>query len=81
MLMLSRKKEESIVIELGGEIVTITVTNLGVHSSKKQVQLGIDAPKNIKIWRSEIYEAIQENQRATEQHTVPANLSEILKNK
>ncbi len=78
MLMLSRKKEESIVVEIGGEVVTITVT--GLHTSKKQVQLGIDAPKNIKIWRSEIYEAIQENRRALEQQpNLPTNIHDLLK--
>lgn len=49
MLVLSRKEEESIVI--GGNIV-ITI----VRIQGDVVRVGIDAPKNIKIIRSELRE-------------------------
>ena len=52
MLVLSRKKEQSIVID--GQIV---VTVIGVRGEK--VQLGIRAPKHIPVHRSELYAAIQ----------------------
>ncbi len=52
MLVLSRKKDESIVIN--GNIV---ITVVDVRGDK--VRLGIQAPREIPIHRSEIHEAIQ----------------------
>lgn len=52
MLILSRKIEESIVI---GDSITVKI--LGIHEG--QVKLGIEAPKQIKVFRSEVYEQIQ----------------------
>ncbi len=52
MLILSRKIEEEIKI---GDLITIKV--LGIHEG--QVRIGIDAPKDIKVYRSEIYQQIQ----------------------
>ena len=52
MLILSRKLEESIVI---GD--TITVKILGIQEG--QVKIGIEAPKSVKVYRSELYEQIQ----------------------
>ena len=50
MLVLTRKKNETIVIPtLDGEI-TITVTNVG----SGKVQLGIDAPREIPVLRGEL---------------------------
>jgi carbon storage regulator len=49
MLVLSRKKSESIVI--GGSI-TVTVLKMKGNA----VQLGIDAPKEIPVHRSELQE-------------------------
>ena len=75
MLMLSRKKNESFVIEVGDELITITVTDIGTSSSKKQVQVGIDAPDKFKVWRTELYESIQENRKAvTLTEESPSNL-------
>ncbi|KPU26429.1 carbon storage regulator [Caloranaerobacter sp. TR13] len=74
MLVLTRKKNESIVIN--GDIEIIVV---GVEDGK--VKLGIKAPKNIEIHRKEIYEAIQkENQKAASTHNVDfGTLKGILK--
>ena len=47
MLVLSRKLNESIVI---GDDITITVTRIGTY----QVRLGIDAPAEMLIRRSEL---------------------------
>ena len=52
MLVLSRQKDESIII---GDDVEITIVD--VRGNK--VRLGITAPKNIPVHRREVYEAIQ----------------------
>ncbi len=60
MLVLSRQRDESIII---GDNVVITVVD--VRGDK--VRLGIDAPTEIPVHRREVYEAIQrENRRASE---------------
>lgn len=53
MLILSRKVDEVITI---GDTIRIKV--LAVHEG--QVKLGIDAPKDVKVFRSEVYEQIQQ---------------------
>ena len=57
MLVLSRLKDETIVI---GEGIRITV--LDVRGDK--VRLGIDAPGEIPVHREEIYDAIQRERKA-----------------
>jgi len=57
MLVLSRKKNESIVID-----DNIVVTVVEVRGDK--VRLGIQAPKEVPIHRSEIHEAIRNEQAA-----------------
>jgi len=52
MLVLSRKKDESIMI---GDDVEITV----VEVKGEQVKLGISAPKSVAVHRKEVYETIQ----------------------
>ena len=52
MLVLSRKKHESIII---GDNITIVV----VEIRGDKVRLGIEAPKEITVHRNEVYEAIQ----------------------
>lgn len=60
MLVLSRQRDESIII---GDNVVITVVD--VRGDK--VRLGIDAPVEIPVHRREVYDAIQrENQQASE---------------
>ncbi len=58
MLILSRKKGEAIKI---GDDIEIKV----VAISGDQVKIGIDAPKHIEVYRQELYEQIQvENKQA-----------------
>lgn len=65
MLVLTRKLGESIAID---DHIKITV----VQIKGKQVRLGIQAPKETKIHREEVYSAIQDqNKEAT---TIPADL-------
>ena len=52
MLVLSRKKNECIIID-----DNIVITVVEVRGDK--VRLGIEAPREVPIHRSEIYEAIQ----------------------
>ncbi len=51
MLVLSRKRDEQIIID---ERITITI----VEVRGDKVRLGIDAPRAISIHRKEVYEAI-----------------------
>ena len=55
MLVLSRKKNESIVIN---DNITIVV----VEIRGDKVRLGIEAPKDVPVHRKEIFEAIQASQ-------------------
>src|SRR5271169_6714876 len=57
MLVLSRKKNESIIIN-----DNITVTVIEIRGDK--VRLGIEAPKHVTVHRREVYEAIQNQARA-----------------
>jgi carbon storage regulator len=60
MLVLSRQRDESIII---GDNVVVTVVD--VRGDK--VRLGIEAPREISVHRREVYEAIQrENRRAAQ---------------
>ncbi|MFB5660999.1 carbon storage regulator CsrA [Alteribacillus sp. HJP-4] len=60
MLVLTRRKDESIQIGEDIEIKVIAVDG-------DQIKLGIDAPKHVDIHRKEIYLAIQEeNNEASE---------------
>lgn len=52
MLVLSRKKDESIMI---GDQIELKILSV----DGDQVKLGIVAPKNVKVYRSEVYESIQ----------------------
>lgn len=56
MLVLSRKKGQSIVIGDGIEIFVVSVEG-------DQVKIGIDAPPEIKVYRKEVLEAIRESNR------------------
>lgn len=57
MLALSRKKNESIVINNDVEITVLDIKG-------DQVKLGITAPKAVPVYRKEVYIQIQESNKA-----------------
>jgi carbon storage regulator len=60
MLVLSRQRDESIVI---GDNIVVTIVD--VRGDK--VRLGIEAPREVSVHRREIYEAIQRENRQAAQ--------------
>ena len=52
MLVLTRKKNQSIIIADNIEIVVVDIKG-------DQIKLGVNAPKNISVHRKEVYEEIQ----------------------
>lgn len=56
MLVLSRKKNESIVIDNNITIVVVEIRG-------DKVRLGVEAPKEVPVHRREVYDAIKRNQQ------------------
>ncbi|WP_024621277.1 carbon storage regulator CsrA [Metaclostridioides mangenotii] len=70
MLVISRKKDDTILLGDDIEITVISVDN-------NTVKLGISAPKDVSILRKEIYEKVkEENIKAINKKS---NLSDLLK--
>lgn len=65
MLVLTRKPKQQIMI---GDHITINI----VEIQGDNVRIAIDAPRDLKIYRGEIYRAIQEENRNAA--VAPANL-------
>ncbi len=57
MLVLSRKKNESIVINNDITIVVVEIRG-------DKVRLGVEAPKEVPVHRREVYDAIRRNAQA-----------------
>ena len=57
MLALTRKRGESLVINNNIEITVLEVRG-------DQVKIGISAPKDVPVYRKEVYQQIQEENRA-----------------
>ena len=70
MLVLTRKKNESIIINDDIEITIVDVQG-------EQVRIGINAPKNISIYRKEIYLEIKEENKKASTATNITSLNEI----
>lgn len=71
MLVLSRKVNQSIMVGDNVRVVVVAV-------DRDQVKLGIEAPREIAVHRSEIYEEIQRNNRsaaAAQQEATPSAVS------
>ena len=65
MLVLSRKKNESIVINDDISIVVVEIRG-------DKVRLGVDAPKEIPVHRREVYDAIKKSVETHNQSVPPA---------
>lgn len=69
MLVLTRKLGESIAIDDHIKIMVVQIKG-------KQVRLGIQAPKETKIHRQEVYESIQESNKEAAA-TSPKSVSQV----
>jgi carbon storage regulator len=74
MLILSRKEGESIVI---GENITVKI----VSAEKGVVKLGIEAPSEVSILRSELVSAVEDANRQASEQRGDASLLQDLFNK
>lgn len=69
MLALSRKKNEALVINNNVEITVLEIKG-------EQVKLGISAPREVPVYRKEVYAQIQDSNK----EAVDADSIEALKN-
>jgi carbon storage regulator len=68
MLILSRKVDEKVII---GDDIKISI----IEIRGDQVRIGIDAPKKLKVFRQEVYDAIKaENKAASKSASVIPNV-------
>ncbi|MFE6074318.1 carbon storage regulator CsrA [Paenibacillus sp. NPDC057886] len=76
MLVLTRKKGESIVVS---DDIVLTVLSV----DGENVKLGITAPKDIDIYRKEVLDAIEQNNQDAAMHleTLQKSIKEFRKNK
>lgn len=62
MLILSRKTNERIKI---GDDITVTI----IEIRGDQVKVGVEAPKHVKVFRQEVFDAIQSENQAAAKNT------------
>ena len=55
MLVLTRKSNEDVVIQLGGREVRVRV----LDAANGRVRLGIDAPRDVAVHREEVWNSIR----------------------
>ena len=72
MLALSRKKNESIIVNNNIEITILDIRG-------DQVKVGIAAPKEVPIYRKEVYLQIQEENKAATNADGISALADLLK--
>jgi len=70
MLILSRKTNQKILI---GDDIEITIIDI----RGDQVKIGVDAPSSVKVFREEIYQEIQNENRAALVRDTELNLPEL----
>ncbi len=71
MLALSRKKGDSLVINNNIEVTVLEVKG-------EQVKLGITAPKQVPVYRKEVYVQIQEANKEAMSAAAPADLKNLI---
>lgn len=71
MLVLTRKPRQQIMI---GDKIVVNV----VEVQGENVRIAIDAPKDVKIYRGEIYRAIQEENQKAAAQLGDVDLSDVL---
>ncbi len=74
MLVLTRKKDQSIIINENIEITVLDVQG-------DQVRIGINAPRDISIHRKEVFIQISDENKKAASVNVGVDLNNILKNK
>jgi carbon storage regulator len=70
MLILSRKINEKIMI---GSDISLTI----IEIRGDQVKIGIEAPKSVKVFRQEVYDAVQEENRAAVLTALTASVGKL----
>ncbi len=71
MLALSRKKGDSLIINNNIEITVLEVKG-------EQVKLGINAPKQVPVYRKEVYTQIQEANKEAMSVVSPTDLKDLI---
>ena len=71
MLALSRKKGDSLIINNNIEVTILEVKG-------EQVKIGITAPKQVPVYRKEVYSQIQEANKEAMETAVPGDLKGIV---
>lgn len=74
MLVLTRKVNENIIIGDNTEIMIVEIKG-------DQVKIGINAPKEISVYRGEIYQEIQNENIAAAKSEIPTGLEYLIKKK
>ncbi|HMA99627.1 MAG TPA: carbon storage regulator CsrA [Spirochaetota bacterium] len=69
MLVLARKKNQSIIINDDIEIFVVDINN-------DQIKLGIKAPKNVTVHRKEVYDSIKKQMIAAADSSIK-NIKEV----
>ena len=70
MLILSRKVDEKIKV---GDDITITI----IEVRGDQVKIGVEAPKHVKVFRQEVFDAIQTENKAAATQISPDQLKKL----
>lgn len=70
MLALTRKKGESLIINNNIEITVLEIKG-------DQIKIGINAPKDVPIYRKEVYMQIQEENKAATTAVSPDALKDL----
>ena len=74
MLALSRKKNEALIINNNVEVTILEIKG-------DQVKIGINAPKEIPVYRKEVYEQIQQANKEAMAEQSPEALKKVFENK